>query len=183
MKIWLGEDFLGTFNNTADVEAELAGWRKANSDHIFYLYECQGEQYGFSDTWEEFLKDNIDQDIEVKIIAATPEMLRLELVDSTKEYLDRLVESIENLASQFYAGPGQSAWEKLSDFLEGLDFFCQAMELLNCSDFDREGFNRMLLELMQAIESKDIVTVADLLSYEWSGWLEKVKNILISPDN
>lgn len=182
MKIWIDDNFLDTFEQTSDVASELAGWQKANSDRILYLYECQGEQYSFADSWDEFLKDNIDQDIEVKIITATPGRLRLELVDSTKEYLDRLLGSIEGLASQFYAGPDQSAWEMLSDFIEGLGFICQALTILNC-DFDRERFNQMLLELMQAMESKDIVTVADLLNYEWSGWLEQVKNELVSPSN
>lgn len=182
MKIWLDEVYLGAFNNSADVEAVLADWKTENSDHILYLYECQGEQFSFGDTWNQFLKDNIDLHIDVKIKTATPEMLRLELVDSTQEYLERLATSIEGLAAQFYTGPDKSVWEMLSDFLEGLDYICQALKLLNC-DFDEEQFNQMLLELMQAMESKDIVAVADLLSYEWSVWLEKVNNVLVSQGN
>lgn len=182
MQIWVNDVNLGVFNNASDVESALADWQRANSDHIFYLFECQGDQYSFGDMWEQFLKDNITQDIEVRIKTATPEMLRLELVDSTIEYLERLVGSIDDLAAQFYAGPDQAAWEKLTDFLEGLDYICQALELLNF-DFDRDQFNQMLLELMQAMESQDIVTVADLLSYEWSGWLENVLDIINSPSN
>lgn len=182
MKIWLNEVFLGAFHSTADVESALADWKRANSDHIFYLFECQGDQYSFGDMWEQFLKDNIAQDIEVRIKTATAEMLRLELVDSTREYLERLVGSIDDLAAQFYAGPDQAAREKLSDFLEGLDYICQALELLNF-DFNRDQFNQMLLELMQAMESQDIVTVADLLSYEWNGWLDNLLDTINSPSN
>ena len=182
MKIWLDEVYLGAFHSTADIESALADWKRVNSDHIFYLFECQGDQYSFGDMWEQFLKDNITQDIEVRIKTATPEMLRLELVDSTIEYLERLVGSIDDLASQFYAGPDQAAWEKLTDFLEGLDYICQALELLNI-DFDRAQFKQMLQELMQAMDSRDIVTVADLLSYEWSGWLRNILDTINSPSN
>jgi len=70
----------------------------------------------------------------------------------------------------------------LSDFLEGLDYICQALELLNI-DFDRAQFKQMLQELMQAMDSRDIVTVADLLSYEWSGWLRNILDTINSPSN
>ncbi len=182
MKIWLNDVFLGVFHSADEVESALADWKRENSDHIFYLFECQGEQFSFRDMWEQFLKDNIAQDIEVRIKTATPEKLRLELVDSTIEYLERLVGSIDDLAAQFYAGPDQAAWKKLSDFLEGLDYICQALELLNI-DFDRAQFKQMLQELMQAMDSRDIVTVADLLSYEWSGWLRNILDTINSPSN
>lgn len=182
MKLWLDEVFLGMFENIADIEAKLADWKTANSECIFYLYEFQGVPYSFEDTWREFIKNNIGLDEEVKIITSTPEKLRLELVNSTEEYLDRVGESIKKMASQFYAGPDKSDWEALSDFLEGLDFICQALTILNCV-FDRQKFDRMLTELMQAMESQDVVTVADLLNYEWSEWLTKVKNELIFPNN
>ena len=59
MKIWLNDVFLGAFQSTAEVESALADWKRVNSDHIFYLFECQGEQFSFRDMWEQFLKDNI----------------------------------------------------------------------------------------------------------------------------
>lgn len=171
MKIWLDEVYLGDFNNTAAVQAALSDWKKANSEHIFYLFECQGSQYSFTDSWEQFLQDNIGLDLEARIITATPEMLRLELVDSTRDYLERLAVSVEGLAAQFYAGPDESSWRMLSDFLEGLDYICQALEILNC-DYGQDKFKQMLKELMEAMESEDIIAVADLLSYEWSEWLD-----------
>jgi len=182
MKIWVDDMSLGAFSDSEQAEAALAGWKKENSDYIFYLYQCQGEQYSYGGSWDQFLKDNIRLDVEVKIITATQETLRLELVESTEEYLGRLSASIEGLAARFYAGPDRPAWELLSDFIEGMDFICQALTLLNC-DFDREQFNRMLRELMQAMEAKDIITIADLLSYEWSAWLDKAEDALISPNN
>jgi len=182
MKIWLNDVFLGAFQSTAEVESALDAWKKANKEQVFYLIECQGEQFSFRDMWEQFLKDNIAQDIEVRIKTATPEKLRLELVDSTIEYLERLVGSIDDLAAQFYAGPDQAAWKKLSDFLEGLDYICQALKLLNI-DFDQDQFNQMLQEFMQTMESQDIVTVADLLSYEWKSWLENVLDTINPPSN
>ena len=182
MKIWLNDVFLGAFQSTAEVESALDAWKKANKEQVFYLIECQGEQFSFRDMWEQFLKDNITQDIEVRIKTATPEMLRLELVDSTIEYLERLVGAIDDLAAQFYAGPDQVSWKKLSDFLEGLDYICQALKLLNI-DFDQDQFNQMLQEFMQTMESQDIVTVADLLSYEWKSWLENVLDTINPPSN
>lgn len=183
MKIWVNDDYLGTFKHSTEVAAALAGRQKENGGQIFYLFACGEEEYSFGDSWEEFLQENIGLDVEVKIMTAAPERLRLELVGSTQEYLERLAGSLEGLATQFYAGPDQSAWEMLADFLEGLDFICQALKILEHARFDQAEFNRILHELLQAMESKDLVAVADLLAYEWSGWLEQARNYLISPSS
>ena len=112
------------------------------------------------------------QDIEVRIKTTTPEMLHLELVDSTIEYLERLVGSIDDVPG-FGAGPDQRPGRSYPIFLKGWIISARHWSLLNFN-FDRDQFNQMLLELMQAMELQDIVTVADPLSYEWNGWLENV---------
>lgn len=183
MKIWIDDDYLGNFNNPADASSELTGWQKAHSGRIFYLYECNGEQYSYADSWDDFLKSNAEQDVEVRIVTATPEALRLELVDSTLEYLSRLCGSIENLAGRFYTDPDQTAWQQLADFVEGLYFLCRSLEIIRCPAFDREEFHAKIAEFLCAIEAKDTVVVADALSYEWSSWLDGLRNGIAGNEN
>ncbi|NPV27617.1 MAG: hypothetical protein HPY81_09325 [Firmicutes bacterium] len=175
MKLWIDDDFLGSFDCVASAAVKLAEWQEANRERILYLYECSGEQYSYADSWDDFLKKNVDQDVEVRIVTATQEALQLELVDSTLEYLSRLCGSIENLAERFYADPDQIAWKQLSDFVEGLYFLCRSLEIIQCPVFDREEFHEKLAEFLRAMESKDTVAVADALNYEWSRWLDGLR--------
>jgi|GEM_PF-1769086 len=183
MKLWIDDDFLGSFDSAAAAAVRLAEWQDANKEKILYLYECGGEQYSYADSWDDFLKSNAEQDVEVRIVTATQETLRLALVDSTLEYLSRLCGSIENLAERFYANPDQTAWKQLSDFVEGLYFLYRSLEIIQCPAFDREEFHAKLAEFLCAIEAKDTVAVADALSYEWSSWLDGLRSGITGKEN
>lgn len=183
MKLWVDNDFLGSFDSAAAAAGRLAEWQDANRERILYLYVYDGGQYSYADSWDDFLKSNAEQDVEVRIVTATQETLRLELVDSTLEYLSRLCGSIENLAERFYANPDQTAWKQLSDFIEGLYFLSRSLEIIRCPAFDREEFHEKLAEFLNAIEAKDTVAVADALNYEWSCWLDRLRNGIAGKEN
>lgn len=183
MKLWVDDDFLGSFDRAVAAAARLAEWQDANRERIPYLYECNGEQYSYADSWDDFLKSSAGQDVEVRIVTATRETLRLELVDSTLEYLSRLCGSIGELAERFYADPDRKAWKELSDFVEGLYFLSRSLEIIRCQAFDREEFHERLEGFLRAIEAKDTVAVADALNYEWSGWLDGLRNGIAGEEN
>lgn len=101
--------------------------------------------------------------------------LVLELAESTQEYLGRLIAAQGNLAARFYTDPDQEAWDLLVQFIEGLNFTYQSLLIIGGTTFNQIQFDTMLNELLQAIENKDTVTIADLVSYEWGPWLSAMK--------
>ena len=105
-----------------------------------------------------------------------------DILQSTILYLERSLYALEKLAESFYSEVNSDTWQDLSDFLEGLQWLAQSIEMMDevsgLADIvaDYEQWNRyskavrelqpIVAELEEPLQHEDYVSVGDILLYE-----------------
>jgi hypothetical protein len=176
--IWIDDKHVGNLAGKQEIIAALSAWQREHGTRIFYLVVLGNSQYSYSDYWPGILDEYAASEQQVTILSATQEELLLQLVSSIQEYLEQVLGSLHELSRRFYANPNREAWVSLADFLEGLDFLQNSLPRVGGQYLDDGCFAGMLQELLQAMENRDSVSVADLLAYEWKEWLLEVDKSL-----
>ena len=116
---------------------------------------------------------NIDQ-VEVKTLSIT-EFVG-ELLVSLNNYTQRGIPEIEKIIEEFYQGPTEDTWLNLQQLLEGIEWIYETIrsidvtkhEIPNWDEFIKGAatFETELPNLLEAIENKDNVLIADIIQYE-----------------
>ncbi|WP_019534894.1 hypothetical protein [Paenibacillus ginsengihumi] len=89
----------------------------------------------------------------------------IELKMSLKELIQNLIHRIDPICQSLMEGQE----ERLSFFIEDLAMFTETMLVLvehQVLDFDLELFNEKVQVLLDHVESKDLLYIADLLKYD-----------------
>lgn len=130
---------------------------------------------------------------EILVVAQTRDELFREVMISTAEYLERVIPELDDLSAQFYAGSAEGAWKAFEDLVEGMQWILHSHFMLdqNCRSsaaFSLPAWKRydeavhqlesMIGQLMSAVESEDLVLLADLLRYELSPLFRDMRNTL-----
>ncbi|MBU5676659.1 hypothetical protein KQI88_09530 [Alkaliphilus sp. MSJ-5] len=152
----------------------------SNSNLIFSHLYIDGQDI-YSDFYDYFL-DNIKVIQEVKVITKTVKELSEEIMLSTLDYIERAVPEIEILSNEFYKTPTQSTWNKLSDLFEGFNWIISSFvgidsntDLKNIINNYEEwniyaqnvySLKDLIVEFEDIMQNNDLVSVADILSYE-----------------
>ena len=178
MDIWIDDTHVGNLADKQEIISALSAWQREHGTRIYYLVVLGNRQYSYSDYWPGILDEYAASAQQVAILSATQEELLLQLVSSIQEYLERVLDSLNELSRRFYANPNREAWVSLADFLEGLDFLQKSLLRIGGQYLDDGRFVGMLQELLQAMENRDSVSVADLLAFEWKEWLLEVNKSL-----
>lgn len=93
-----------------------------------------------------------------------------EIKDSYYAYVSKVGDGCLTIANLFRQGKAQNAFESIVAFAEGIEWLVAAESALA-----NEGFtinsriieaNEFLIEINEALENQDLVTVADLFEYE-----------------
>lgn len=132
--------------------------------------------------YEEYFLDNIRHISEVRVISGTLKDLAKNIMMTTIDYINRAIPEINILSSEFYKTPTPQSWEKFSDLLEGVTWIIDSFvtidtnerlkdivssyEEWNCYGKDIFSLQDLFSELEEIVENHDIVSLADMLSYE-----------------
>lgn len=133
---------------------------------------------------EQYLLDKLDSIEKIIVILKTTEEVAAELQQSLNEYLERALPVIENLSDQFYQGESEQVWIDFADLTDGLQWIISAVQTLSRFVGDEvktyyssvsEKIESVLQELLEALEVKDTVTIADMIQYEIVETLAELK--------
>lgn len=123
-----------------------------------------------------YITDRWDNMQQIEIVVKTEKEFVHELLATSIEYLKGAMPAVETLANQLYQGSNQETWDKLVEFLDGLQWLSNMVDTIHNSKITLtrwpemiakfENINSHYPELNRAIESKDLVLVGDILSYE-----------------
>jgi hypothetical protein len=164
---------VGHLNDKNELHSAVASWQWEHGTRILYMIEMDGHQYAYAD-YEQNILENASLDQKVVYRSATKDELQVQLVASVQEYVKMVAGSVDALKEKFYGGPDGETWQSLVDFLEQLELLQQALVKLGAQYADNSRFSAMLAELLQAVQSKDSLTVGDLLTFQWATWLKEL---------
>lgn len=119
---------------------------------------------------------------EIEVIALTPKEYVSDVLLSSHDYMLRGQDEVAGLAQRFYTRPSEEEYESLTDLTEGLVWLLETVRLLDANPplletlSNRALWNEHAAEAMRireiveklvgAMEGRDAVLIADLLTYE-----------------
>lgn len=124
----------------------------------------------------DYLLDNIEDIIEVELVVSTVEEFVSNLLVSLNEYTKRGIPEIERIADEFYQAPSEQTWETLNLLLEGIGWIYQTIKSIDATKHNVVGWEELLKSmatfdvelpnLLEALENKDSILIADIIQYE-----------------
>ena len=152
----------------------------ANLNLVFSHLSVDGQEI-YDDFYDYFL-DNIKSIHEVKVITQTVKEISQETILSTLDYIDRAIPEIEILSNEFYKTPTRNSWNKLLDLIEGVNWIISSFTYIDSNNElknivnDYEEWNLyakdvysvkdLIIEFEEILQNNDLVSTADILSYE-----------------
>lgn len=110
----------------------------------------------------------------------------------TRDYLERAIPEIQNLANALYQNRSKETWDKLVQFIEGLQWLIKMAGYFQNYQLHPhfQAFNQFITsvqsrlnEFETALSGSDQVLMADLLTYEFLPALEVLRNSLKQDEN
>ena len=135
---------------------------------------------------DQYLAEHIDDIQTIEVVCKTVAELVIEILLSTKEYVERALPQIEELADEFYQGPSTKSWDTFRQLLEGIQWLAHMLTSIDQSEYQPSNWNayihcwqqlqQQLPEVEDALVQDDTIVVADLLLYEIVPILNKLLN-------
>ncbi|GAX88905.1 hypothetical protein [Effusibacillus lacus] len=111
-----------------------------------------------------------------------------ETLQSCQEYIPRLIEAHEQLATYFQGNEEAKGLDLFQLYIEGIDWLQQSVRGIQNLDHSKipgiqvDEVNPKLIEIEEALQNRDYVLMGDLLDYEITPileqWLKKVEEAL-----
>lgn len=164
----------------------------SKSKYAFSHLEVDG--YTVYEDFKNYFLDNIRNIEEVKVIAKTFKEFVVEILNTTAEYFENAIPEIEILSDEFYKAPTGESWNKLSDLIQGVKWIMDSFVIIDQSDEikgvvksyetwnlyakDIYSLREILGEFEEILENEDLVSTADILSYEIAPLFNEMLNKL-----
>lgn len=152
----------------------------SNSNVVVSHLSVDGQDV-YTDFYDYFL-DHIEDIQEVKVITKTTKEISQDIILSTLDYIDRAVPEIEVLSGEFYKTPTKNSWEKLSELFEAINWILSSFSTIDSNDdlksivnnyeewnlYAKDVFSlkNLVVEFEEILQNNDLVSTADILSYE-----------------
>lgn len=164
----------------------------SKSNYTFSHLEVDG--YDVYADFHEYFVDNIRNIKEVKVIAKTFKEFVEEILNTTANYLENAIPEIQILSDEFYKSPTQESWGKLTDLIEGIKWIMDTFVIVDRSNDiesivksyetwnlyakDIHSLREIIGELEEILQNEDLVSTADILSYEVAPLFKEMLNKL-----
>jgi hypothetical protein len=99
-----------------------------------------------------------------------------DIFSSTRDYLIRSIPEIRKLADQLYIGPTQNSWTLFEQFIEGVQWIIQMLDLvdkfkhISCDTGNfriiATDIKGLLIQMEEAMQDNDTTAIADFLIFE-----------------
>ncbi|MGF7059787.1 hypothetical protein [Brassicibacter mesophilus] len=182
MKVYILDKVLEYNNDKNIIDDILQEINNAleRTDYFFSHLIVDGQEV--YEDYNGYFLDNIKNIKEVKVVSRTLKELTENIMLSTIDYFNRAIPEINMLSNEFYKTPTQGSWSKLADFLEGIAWIMDTFITIDTnarigdivSNYEEwnlyakniYALQEQLEQLEEAMKNKDIVLLADILSYE-----------------
>lgn len=125
---------------------------------------------------EEYILDHLEEVEEIVVITKTIKEFVNSLLISLHDYTKRGIPEIERIIDGFYQNPSEESWHKLGQLLGGIEWIYESIKTMdkvnhqipNWQEFIKSiaTFEVELSNLLEAMENKDMVLIADIIQYE-----------------
>ncbi len=182
MQLWIGNTMTEFENSETGLEMLLRAIEEAENSSGLILSHLLVDEVAIYDDYWDYLETNLENIRKVQAELKPISELMREILQSTTLYLERSLPALEKLAESFYSEVNTDTWQDLSEFLEGLQWLVQSIEMMDevsgLADIvaDYEQWNRyskavrelqpIVTELDEPLQHEDYVSVGDVLLYE-----------------
>lgn len=141
----------------------------------------------------EYILSNIENIKNIDVKTKTINEFVADLIVSLNDYTGRAIPEIQNLVDQFYQKPSSESWSMLEQLLEGIEWIYQTIKNIDKTSKSQyrwdeyikvaATFEAELPNLMDALENKDAVLVADIVQYEILPQFEIIRDTTVETFN
>ncbi|MFO1444422.1 hypothetical protein KDN24_14680 [Bacillus sp. Bva_UNVM-123] len=125
---------------------------------------------------EEYILAHIDNVKDIKVVVQTIEEFIGNLLVSLNTYTQRAIPEIERLINEFYQNPTEQSWLTLHQLLDGINWIYETIKGIDNAQQEINGWDEFikivatfeveLPNLLEALENKDSILIADIIQYE-----------------
>ncbi len=106
-----------------------------------------------------------------------------EVIESLREYLPKLHNGLAYILDKYRTGHVEQADSAMPDAIEGLKWVVDVMEIIYPEEMHMESLNETFGSLLDAMENKDVGTIADVIEFEIFDLVKIWSNICNSGPN
>mgnify|MGYP000867897554 FL=1 len=194
MKIYVLDKVLEYSNNQTEIDKLFNDIDSIISESKYTLSHLEIDGVEVYDDFYNYFLDNIRNIQDVKVITKTFKEFSREILNTTAEYLENAIPEIQILSDEFYKSPTEESWGKLTDLIEGIKWIMdtfvmvdksgdienivKSYEIWNHYVKDIYSLRELLDEFEDILENEDLVSIADILSYEVGPLFKEMLNKL-----
>lgn len=127
-----------------------------------------------------------NKELPVEIVGITEEEWLSEAKREILGYVGRAAGILQELAQTLYSGESSPAvWRQMSDLSEGMEYLLKIFSktrILSNPDPIISGIQSVSGQLVQALETRDLVLLADLITYEILPLFQEIKERLTAEE-
>ncbi len=194
MKLYILGQVLEYENSKDNIDKIFDKIKQTISNSNLILSHLIVDEYELYGDFYDYFLDNIKYIEKVKVVTKTVVQMSQEIILSTIDYIENSTPEIEVLSDEFYKTPGKDSWSKLIDLLGGIKWIIDGFvsidsnqqlknivnsyEQWNLYAQDVYSLKELLTEFEEILENNDLVSIADILSYEIVPIFEDMKEKL-----
>ncbi len=194
MKIYILDKVLEYNNDESIIDNMFQEIENVLNKSSYFFSHIIVDDLEIYEEYQNYFFDNIRNIREVKVISGTLKELAKNIMLTAIDYINRAVPEVEILSREFYKIPTAQSWEKFSDLLEGITWIIDSFVSIDTNERlkdivssyeewnyyakDVYSLQKLLGELEKVIVNEDIVSMADILSYEINPLFENMKEKL-----
>lgn len=194
MKLYILNQVLEYENNKDNIDNIFDKINKTTTNSNLILNHLIVDGYELYGDFYDYFLDNIKYIEEIKVITKTIVETAHEIILSTIDYIENSTPQIEILSDEFYKTPSKDSWNKLIDLLGGIKWIIDGFvsidsnqqlknivnsyEQWNLYAQDIYSLKELIEEFEEILENNDLVSIADILSYEIVPIFEDMKEKL-----
>jgi hypothetical protein len=176
MRVFILDEIMDLSNEAASINRIFDKIQTLSDNADYHLSHIVVDGFDVYDDYEEYISDQLRTIQEIKIELRTSKQQRDALILDASRYLTNAIPEVTVLANEFYRNPDPNSWLKLDQLFEGLQWFHQVALIYNPNKGNPLENSDLLTsagamrgtidELAEALQSKDIILIADLLQFE-----------------
>lgn len=134
---------------------------------------------------EVYIEEKVDTIEAITIHVHTKKQMVNEFLLSIEDYVERATPKVKELSESFYNVPSNELWDQFTQLLEGINWLYSVILIVDKEKVFVEEwselyaiaikFEEQFPELLEAVESKDNIVIADILQYEIIELFETIK--------
>lgn len=182
MKIHIADEVLEYENDRGNIAKIFDEINIRLSSSSLILSHLIIDGYELYSDFYDYILENVKYIEEIQVVTRTSAEMAQEIMLSKIDYIERARPQIGVLSDEFYKTPSKDSWNKLIDLLGGIRWIIDAFtsidlnpqlknivgnyEQWNLYAQDVLSLGGLVEEFEEVLENNDLVSVADILSYE-----------------